>query len=289
MSADPHPWTTLARAALEQSMRGAAQCFPQPGADGATSIHELRKDLKRAASLGRLFAPIVGLPAYAALDVVDAARRHVGNARDLDVLPGVLASLKCPIETRDVLMRAIAVERGKSRGEHSGEQVAQFVQALEEGAGRVAQWALAEENDSALLRSLRATYRTGKRGGRRAFSGSDADDLHDLRSRVIDLFHQCEIFEPAWPAMISAQMSELHRLRGSLGDHNDLTVLGEFALSRRELPAERAEELVELVLRKRKPIERRAAAQYERLYAERPGAFVRRLAAYLEHPQKKIR
>lgn len=270
-------------------MRAASTLFPQPGEDGATSIHEARKELKRAASLARLFAPIVGLPAYAALDIVDAARRQVGAARDLDVLPGVLASLKCSIEIRDVLMRAIALERGKSRGEHSASHASQFKGALGEGADRVAKWELAEESESALLGSLRLTYRAGKRGGRRAFQASDADDLHDLRSRVIDLFYQCELFGLAWPAMLSAHTGELHRLRTSLGDHNDLTMLGEFALSRRELDPERAEELVELVLRKRKPIERRARLQYQRLYAERPGAFMRRMAAYLEHPQKKVR
>jgi hypothetical protein len=44
---------------------------------------------------------------------------------------------------------------------------------------------------------------------------------------------------------------------------------------------------VALVLRRRKPLERRAAALFARLFAERPGAFARRIAAYLEHPQQK--
>jgi len=103
---------------------------------------------------------------------------------------------------------------------------------------------------------------------------------------IVDLGHQLTVFMPAWPAMISAMTAELHRLRQSLGDCNDLTVLGEFALSRRELSPEAINEFVAVVLRKRRPCERRAREQFERLFPERPGAFARRMAGYLAHPQK---
>jgi CHAD domain-containing protein len=125
------------------------------------------------------------------------------------------------------------------------------------------------------------------KAGRRAFHTEEADDLHDLRRRVIDLFHQSELFQGAWPPMFSAQLGELHRLRTALGDHNDLTTLGEFALSRPEALREATDEVVERVLAKRRPLQRRAREQFERLYAERPGAFMRRIGAYLAHPRKR--
>jgi CHAD domain-containing protein len=286
MSAARHSWIMHGRLALAQSLEAAADHYPRPGEDGATRIHDARRALKRAASLARLFAPIVGAPAYAALDAVDAARREVGRARDLDILPGVLASLKCPPATREVLMRAIAVERGNARGELAGVDFARFEADLRAAAAAVADWDLGGSVEP-LLQSLRLTYRAAKRRGRLAWASGDADDLHDLRVRVVDLAHQCALFETAWPAMFSAFGAELHKLRQSLGAHNDLTVLGEFALSRRELPAEASETLVALVLRRRKPLERRAAAQFDRLFAERPGAFAKRIAAYLAHPQHK--
>jgi CHAD domain-containing protein len=288
VSAAGRSWIAHGRLELAQSLEAAADRYPRPGEDGANRIHEARRALKRAASLARLFAPIVGSPAYAALDAVDAARREVGRARDLDILPGVLASLKCVAATRDVLMRAIAVVRGNVRGEQAGVDFARFEADLRAAAAAVAvaDWEMGGDIES-LLQSLRLTYRAAKRRGRLAWASGDADDLHDLRRRVVDLAHQCALFEPAWPAMFSAFGAELHKLRQSLGAHNDLTVLGEFALSRRELPAEAAEALVALVLRRRKPLERRAAAQFDRLFAERPGAFAKRIAAYLEHPQHK--
>ena len=287
MSAPRQSWMARARAALVVSLRAAASGFPEAGEDGATHIHNARKELKRAASLARLFTPIVGPPAYVALDAVDAARRSVGRARDLDILPGVLATLKCPGLTRDLLMRAIAIERGKARGEHARVDAAYFRAELNEAAAAVAGWDLGAEPLDLLLQSLRLTYRSAKKRGKRAWSSADADDLHDLRSRVVDLGLQLAVFEPAWPALFSAQGAELHRLRQALGDHNDLTVLGEFALARHELSPRASEELIELVLKKRRPLERKASEQFERLFSERPNAFERRIGAYLANPQKK--
>ncbi len=289
MSADGARWILAARGALEGALREASGSFPGPGEDGAARIHDLRKSLKRAASLCRLFAPVVGAPAYRALDAVDSARRRVGRARDLDILPGVLAKVKCAPATRDALMRAIAVERGKARGEHASADAAQFAENLASVANEVAQWDLEDQTLEALLASLRLAYRAAKRRGRAAFSSGDADDLHSLRVRVVDLAHQLALFEGAWPALFAAYGAELHRLRQVLGDHNDLTVLGEFALSRRELSTDAVEALVTLVLSRRRPLERKAKAQFERLFAERPGAFARRIEGYLEHPQRKPR
>jgi CHAD domain-containing protein len=283
----PRTWITHARAALVDSLRAAAERFPPDGEEGADRIHEARKELKRAASLARLFAPIVGAPAYATLDAVDAARRRFSRARDLDILPGALGRVKCAAETRDILLRAIGTERGKARRERAENDAERFGRNLAAAATAVAAWELDERDDEDLLRSLRATYRSAKRRGRLAFATGDADDLHDLRSRVVDLGHQCALLEPAWPAMFAAQGAELHRLRQVLGEHNDLTLLGEFALARHELPPAAGEALVALVLRRRKPLEKRAAGKYGRLFAERPGGFARRLAGYLEHPQNR--
>ncbi len=287
MSALRPSWTEHCRSGLVASLRTAAELFPKAGADGARIVHDTRKELKRAASIARMFAPIIGSPAYSAIEIVDAARRQVGRARDLDILPRVLAGLKCEPLTRDVLMRAIALERGKVRGDHASGETAKFTRELLGCAETAANWDLGSEDPEALVHSLRLTYRAAKRRGRAAWASEDANDLHDLRTHVVDLGHQCALFEPVWPDLFAAYGAELHRLRQSLGDHNDLTVLGEFALSRREVSAEAAEHLVALVLRARRPVERRARSQFERLFAERPGAFARRIGAYIAHPQHK--
>jgi CHAD domain-containing protein len=280
MSAPPS-WIELGRAELGVSLAAAADLFPRAGDDEAERIHEARRELKRAAALARLYAPILGAPAYGALDAVSTARRRVGRARDLDVMPDVLARLECDPETSRILLGVIEAERGKARDELAGIDLARVEGDLREAAAAVAEADLDGDGLEALLRSLRVSYRSGKRCGRAAWASGDAEDLHDLRARVVDLAHQCAVFEPAWPAMFAAMDDEMRKLRQTLGAHNDLTVLGEFALSRRELSPEAAEALVALVLKRRKPLERRAAGQFARVFAERPGAFARRIGGYL--------
>jgi CHAD domain-containing protein len=277
-------WVAQARAALVDALLAAADRFPAPGGDDASNLHEARRALKRAASLARLFAPIVGDPAEAALDVVNSARRCTGRARDLDVAPGVLAKLKCAPDTRETLMRAIATERDAAREGRPPEDGTRFRAKLADCAREVGEWSLAAHDTDSLLRSLRVSYRAANRAGRRAWASGHAGDLHRLRSRIVDLHHQSGLFAESWPAMFDAYGEALRRLRQTLGDHADLTVLGEFALARPELDGEGARALVARATKRRRPLERRAAAQFARLFAERPGAFARRLSAYLAHP-----
>ena len=105
--------------------------------------------------------------------------------------------------------------------------------------------------------------------------------------RVVDLVYQLGVFEPAWPAMMRATMRELQRLRTALGDHNDLSVLAEFAAARPELTPEQKVAVAVLIAKRRRPLARRAAQLYARLFAERPSAFERRLAATIENPRRK--
>ena len=142
-----------------------------------------------------------------------------------------------------------------------------------------------ESDDSGLAAMLRHTFRAAKRRGAAAFSSGDADDLHELRTGLIDIGHQLEILRPAWPALLDAQSGELAKLRQTLGDFNDLTMLGEFALRLREFDVSAVEAFVDAVQKRRKPLERKARAQFERAFAERPGAFARRMAAYMADPQ----
>jgi CHAD domain-containing protein len=283
----PSPWPAYCRAALAQAIGLAAQRFPRPGKDEATRTHDVRKTLKGAAALARLFTGVVGPRAYAALSAIDAARRRVGRARDLDVLPGVLAKIDPPAEIRAALLAAIAQQRDEERRAHGRQDVARLAAELGALAAEVATWDVEAAGAAPLLAATRAAYRAARRRGEAATSSRDADALHAWRARVVELACQLAVFEPAWPAMMRAAARELHRLRAALGDHNDLTMLAEFARGRPELTPERAEAVVALIAKRLRPLERRAAQLHARLFVERPADFERRLAAYLDHPRRK--
>jgi CHAD domain-containing protein len=284
MSVRRPAWIEKARAALVRSLGAAASGFSGAEAQGTRGVHDARRELKRSASLARGFGQVVGPAAFIALEAANSARRAFGRTRDLDVLPLALERVKCDPETRAALTRAIALERGAALSQPV-QDASGLATKLEAAAEAVAAWDLSWAEETAFATLLRHTYQTTKRRGVSAFSSGDADDLHDLRTGVIDLGHQLEELRPAWPSVIDAQSEELRRLRQALGDFNDLTMLGEFALQRRVLDTEATETFIEAVQRRRKPLERRARAQFERVFAERPGAFARRVGAYMEHPQ----
>jgi CHAD domain-containing protein len=287
MSASRHLWPLQCRAALIEAITDAAAQFPRSGDDEAGRIHGVRRTLKRAAALSRLLLPLVGESAADAIKSLNAARRRVGRARDLDILPAVLSRLNAASATRDILLQVIGEHREAERLAHCEADlrgVGAELSALARAAGA---WQAEAVGATPLLRAVRRTYRAARRLGDRALASGEAADLHTLRVRVVDLSHQLAALEAAWPDMFEAIGRELRGLRKTLGDYNDLTVLAEFAAARPELPHEEKDALMALIARRRRPLERRAGQQFARLFAERPGAFERRIAAYLEHPRRK--
>ena len=86
---------------------------------------------------------------------------------------------------------------------------------------------------------------------------------------------------------MKAQAEALNDLRETLGDHHDLHVLAEFAAARGGLTPEALKDLTARTAEKQKKLRRRAEEEFDRLFAETPGAFAARLAAYLARPVTK--
>jgi CHAD domain-containing protein len=291
MTSSGDPWPEHCRRRLIAAVLEAADLFPHSGEDSGTRIHDSRKALKDARAVARLFALAVGPPAYEAVSALETARRHMGRARDLDVMPAALASLGTAIDAQTAtrLARAIAFEREVARHAHRNIDVAAEIARLRELARSIEAWDLAEATSASLLKALRNAYRAARKHGRRALARGDAQELHQLRAQIVDLGHHFAALEAAWPALLSAVGAEFQRMRQSLGEHNDLTVLAEFAVGSRDLSLTQLTDLALKVERRQKQLTRRARKQFERLFADRPSALERRLAAYLEYPKTRMK
>jgi CHAD domain-containing protein len=289
MTSRRYPWPEHCRRRLIAAILEAADLFPHSGEDSGTRIHDSRKALKEARAIAKLFAAAIGPPAYEAVSALESARRQTGRARDLDIMPAALASLGAAIdgETAARLARAIAFEREVARHAHRNVDVVAEVARLRELARSIEAWEVADANPTPLLKALRVAYRTARKHGRRALARGDAHELHQLRAQIVDLGHHFAALEPAWPALFTAIGAEFQRMRQSLGEHNDLTVLAEFAVSNRDLSLTQLTDMALKVERRQKQLIRRARKQFERLFADRPSALERRLAAYLEHPKTR--
>ncbi len=281
-----HGWAQYCRAALVRSAAGAAAQCPGPGEAAPKKIHELRKTLKEARAIGRLFLDGLGEPARVTVAALAAIRRQTGRARDLDVMAhAARAASRLPPEVAEPLMAAIAREREAARRARRGLAARTPRARLAAIARRVEGWDVSAVGKDGIVAAVARTYRQARRRGRRAFASGDPALLHKFRARVVDLRYQLALLSCAWPEALNAQAEALNELREALGDHHDLHVLAEFAAesraerSRRASPSCRSGQT-----QGSRKLRRRAETEYDRLFAERPSAFAARLGAYLAQP-----
>jgi len=280
-------WPLHCQALLAASVRSAAQQFPGRGQQASERIHDVRKTLKEACAIARLFLPSLGEPARVTIAALAVARRRVGRARDLDVIEQRLRRLAPPSEIGEPLIAAVARDRAVALSAHANFAATASRAQLNAIAKRVDGWDLGGIGERDIVEAAARTYAQARRRGRLAFRGDDPAALHALRSRVVDLRYQLAALSPAWPAALNAQAEELNALRDTLGAFNDFTVLAAFAAERGGLAPEPLELLRAQLQAKQKKLRRRAKAEFDRLFAETPDAFADRLAAYLKRPLKK--
>jgi CHAD domain-containing protein len=282
-------WPHYCRTLLSASVVSAAAQFPGRGEMERSRVHNVRKTLKEARALARLFQKCVGEPARVTIAALAVVRRQVGNARDLDVIEARLGRLAPPQEITGPLGAVIARARESASRGHTQLAARATRARLNAIARRIEELGLGRVADSDIVAAVARTYRQGRQRGRIAFACDDPAALHALRSRVVDLRYQLAALSPAWPAALNAQSDALNALRDTLGDFNDLSVLAQFASERGGLPAEALAVLGTQVKEKQEKLRRRAKIEFDRLFAETPTAFAHRLAAYLDRPMKELR
>ena len=204
------------------------------------------------------------------LETIDQLREHEPETPTKATLSRYIRSLR---KERDDLGGS------PSERERLGAQVGA---AIEEGRIAVGDWQLGSDGWDLLAPGLERSYRRSRNRFRETRSDPSAENVHEWRKRVKDLWYQLRILTPAWPAVLGETADQAHELSDLLGDHHDLAVLADDARSRRERfdSEEDLDSLLRAIERRQGTLLASAFALAERLYAERPKAFVRRLAAY---------
>ncbi len=280
-------WPQHCRAALVRAVSSAAAQFPAPGEEAPKRVHDVRKTLKEARAITRLFLHCVGEPARVTITALAATRRQIGRTRDLDVMAIRVQRLEPPPEVSEPLMAAIAREREAAQRARRGLAATAPRPRLNAIVRRVEGWDLTTVGTEDIVDAVARTYRQARKRGRLAFDGDDPVALHAFRGRVVDLRYQLSLLSCAWPEALNAQAEALNDLREALGDFNDLHVLGTFATEHGELPPQALEDLGLRIAAKQNKLRRRAHVEFERLFAETPNAFATRIAAYLGHPVRE--
>ncbi len=257
---------------------------PLEAASDAAAIHDFRRAMKRWRAFLRLLEPLLGNEAVRLQhEARDLARAQAG-ARDaqaaldaLDDLGEDYAALS-PASMRRLRARIEAL-RARAESESLPAEARDELRAkLARTRDAVEQWSLQGATFAAIAASLAQGYRRARRALPADWSAVRPEDLHALRQRVVVHRYQMELAAPLWPRLGRVWVGEAQRLRERLGKHQDLAVLAGLTAPKAPLARWRARILPAIEARQRDHIEA-AMRLSARLFAEKPGAFRRRLEA----------
>ena len=185
-------------------------------------IHDARKALKRARAILRLCRISLGPERFRQENtILRDAGRSLSGVRDAQVLLETLDELRSdealPTATwssfRDELgSEARALERLASDGDGRTNVVVALAGVRE----RIEVWSLPDDGD-ALAEGFELVYRKARRARRRALRHPAPENLHELRKRTKDVWHQGQLLSAGAPKRISKLRRRAHKLADVLG------------------------------------------------------------------------
>ncbi|MEO0406267.1 MAG: CHAD domain-containing protein [Cyanobacteria bacterium P01_A01_bin.135] len=154
--------------------------------------------------------------------------------------------------------------------------------ALRRADRRVDNWTVGDRWGS-LKSGLRQQYAQGRKGLKQVQKNPSSENLHDWRKRVKDLWYHLRLLSPLWPDLLKPWSKQAMALAELLGDDHDLAVLRDYLM---EDPTQFKDEanqlgiLLSLIRRRQHERQTEAIALGQRLYAESPKAFTKRMKQY---------
>lgn len=259
--------------------------------DGDLAIHEARKNFKRLRALLWLTRDEIGAAVFRQENGrYRQAALQLAVLRDSAVMLMTLEKVKLHYAAdlpgtafAGIHAKLLAWQEGvSSQHLQAGDTMAAVVAMLHEARPYFAALPLKQPDFTAFAGGLQRVYRQARQRMRQAYASGRPESFHDWRRRVKYLWHQVEFFALLWPAVMAEMAHELHHLSTLLGDAHDLVVLREMLTEQAETYAEEADLplLLDLLAERQAALETAAFPVGQRLFAERPSAFVARLGVY---------
>lgn len=280
----------LKRIAKEQIDQALEQLTAAPeGRDEA--VHDARKRFKKVRAVLRLGRDAIGEEVYQA---ENACYRDAGR------LLSPIRTSYVMVETLDEILDRDADElddsvyqtaRKQLAAEHEtykrqlldhDEALTTVAETIRQARQRVEQWPIDQNDFPAIAPSLKRVYKRGHRGLVQAYTNPNAENFHEWRKRVKYLWYHSRILENLWADLFDELGDQIHDLANTLGEDHDLTELRQLLLSRPDLftDEEDMEDLIKGLNRRQAELKQFARQLGERIYVEKPKAFVKRMEGY---------
>jgi CHAD domain-containing protein len=265
---------------------GIAQLRGDAGTEPAEAVHEARKDVKKIRSALRLVRDQIGDEVWRREnDHYREVARTLSSFRDAEILVEALEGLAGRFgpeaEGRfDALRDQLESENRSAHEDGSLERaMAEAAAGLAAGRGRIAQLPLEGDGWDLIGPGLHRTYRRGRKRLRVVEEEASVTNLHELRKRVKDLWYQLRVIRDADKHMFGELADHAHDLSDHLGDDHDLALLRETVQRRRAAFTDPSDKrhLLEEIDQRRGELQFAAISLGERIYADKPKRFSKRL------------
>jgi CHAD domain-containing protein len=264
----------------------SAQLRGEAGTEPAEAVHEARKDVKKIRSALRLVRDEIADENWRREnDHYREVARTLSSFRDAEILVEALDGLAerfgPEAEGRfDALRQQLESENRAAHDDGSLERaMAEAAAGLAAGRGRIAQLPLEGDGWEIIGPGLHRSYRGGRKRLRAVHEEASVTNLHELRKRVKDLWYQLRLIRDADKHMLGDLVDYAHDLSDHLGDDHDLALLRETVQRRRAAFTDPSDKrhLLEEIDQRRGELQFAAISLSERIYAEKPKRFGKRL------------
>jgi CHAD domain-containing protein len=279
-------------AAARSIIADARSSLADPKLSDAEAVHEVRKALKRWRALMRLLSKPLGEPAEQMRIEARDLMRALTGARDAQSTLDALADLrKVEVSLSEASMetmrsRITAIKDAAEQTGFSLETRDRINGYLDFAALSVDRWPLKAIAFDVVADALTSTYRRARQLIPEKWLEADAEHLHDMRRRVVEHRHQMDLVEYLWPRLGKVWAEEAQRLRNRLGACQDIAVLAARTAPHQPLAPWRSR-LTPAIEARREAHLKTAARIASRLFAEKPKAFRRRIAALYSARQSR--
>ena len=263
-----------------------------PKLSNAEAVHEVRKALKRWRALLRLLAQPLGEQADQMRGEARELMRALSGARDAQSALDALQDLRkadlpfSPKSVETIHQRLTAMRDAAEQTTFTKATRDRLLHYLDYATLSLDRWPLDAIDFNTVADALTSTYRRARQLLPDNWPTTEPEHLHDLRRRVVEHRHQMDLIEPLWPRLGKVWAEEAQRLRNRLGACQDLAVLGNFTGPHQPLAPWRSR-LAPVIAARRAVHLKTAARLAGRLFAEKPKAFRRRIAALWSARQAK--
>ncbi len=278
--------------AVGEALRGVARdilaearaAIEDPAKSDAEAVHDFRRAMKRWRALLRLLEPLIGEEARRLRDQARDLAHALTGARNAQSALDALADLEkhgLTLSAHSIAglrQRIEAIKQAAETTTLNADMRLRLGSALDQAGAVVERWPLHTLTFDDVADQLTRFYRDARRLIPTHWPATDAEELHELRKRVVIHRYQIDIIEPLWPRFVKMWSGEAQRLRDRLGKHQDTFMLASLTGPHQPLARWRSR-LATAIAERRAAHVAGAARIAARIFVEKPNALRRRLDA----------